>query len=217
MRLHRSFCSLCALYCLLLPLLLACDALPTVSVSSSTQTPTPTTSAWHTTAPGVEVRQETWSIPQGGRDVIALARFDLRHVTLHVKYQPDHPLSMEDWIHQEQAAALINGGYFDGLDRATALVISDSQVSGTSYSGFGGMLAVDAQGHIQLRSLREQPYDPSERLTQATQSAPMLILHGQRTQFNADNHPAPRSVVAIDKQGRMLFIASPGAVFTLDA
>jgi uncharacterized protein YigE (DUF2233 family) len=42
------------------------------------------------------------------------------------------------------------------------------------------------------------------------------MLHGKRTQFNADAASSRRSVVAIDKQGRLLFIASPGMAFSLD-
>src|SRR5262249_26440972 len=109
-----------------------------------------------------------------------------------------------------------NGGYFDGQDRATALVISDGQESGTSYNGFGGMLDVNTEGKVQLRSLIQQPYDVSENLAQATQSSPMLMLNGKRTEFTADEKASPRSIVAIDKKGRLLFIASPGLAFTLN-
>ena len=48
------------------------------------------------------------------------------------------------------------------------------------------------------------------------QSAPILMLSGKRTQFSADASQTRRSVVAIDKQGRLLFIVSPGQVFSLD-
>lgn len=207
----------CLLYCLfLIPLLAACNGLPTISVGLAAQTPTPTINTWNKVAPGVEVRHELWKSSQGASDTISIVRFNLRYVKLNVAYQPDQPLSMEDWMQKEQAMALINGGYFDGQDNATALVISNGHVFGTSYDGFGGMFDVDAQDHVQVRSLREQPYVPSEGLTQATQSTPMLLLNGKRTQFSADSKASPRSVVAMDKQGRLLFIVSPGVNFTLD-
>jgi uncharacterized protein YigE (DUF2233 family) len=78
------------------------------------------------------------------------------------------------------------------------------------------MLDVTSRGTVQLRSLRDQPYDPSEGLLQATQCTPMLLENGKRTQFNSDTKTSPRSVVALDKQGSLLFIASPGLAFTLD-
>lgn len=191
---------------------------PTISFGQGTQTPSSTTNVWSQAAPGVEMRRENWksSDGSGASDLVTIARFDLHQIKLSVAYQPDHPLSMQEWMQKEQPAALMNGGYFDGLDRATALVISNGQVSGASYQGFGGMLAVDAQGNVQLRSLRVQPYNPAENLMQATQSSPMLLLNGQRTQFNADTQISSRSVVALDRQGRLLFIASPGSAFTLN-
>jgi exopolysaccharide biosynthesis protein len=218
MQLRKSFfwyvCLLCSL--LLIPSLTACDGLPTISIGLAAQTPTPTINTWNQAAPGVEVRSEIWKSSEGTSDTVSIVRFNLQYVTLSVAYQPDQPLSMEDWMRKEQATALINGGYFDGQDNATALVISNGQAFGTSYDGFGGMLDVDAHGHVQVRSLREQPYTPSEGLTQATQCTPMLLLNGKRTQFTADNKASPRSVVAMDKQGRLLFIVSPGVDFTLD-
>lgn len=207
-------CLLCSLF--FMPLLASCAGLPAVSIGLSTQTPTPTVNTWNLAAPGVEVRTEIWQSPEGTSDTVSIVRLNMRYITLQVAYQPDQPLSMEGWTNKEHATALINGGYFDGQDNATALVISNGQTSGTSYDGFGGMLDVDARGHVQVRSLREQPYTPAEGLTQATQCTPMLLLNGRRTQFTANSKTSPRSIVAMDRQGRLLFIVSPGVDFTLD-
>ncbi|HEY1353060.1 MAG TPA: phosphodiester glycosidase family protein [Ktedonobacteraceae bacterium] len=207
-------CLLCPLF--LIPLFTACAGLPAISVGLAVQTPTSATNTWKRAAPGIEVRQEIWQSSMGVSDTVNIVRFNLHNVKLQVAYQPDQPLSMADWMKKERATALINGGYFDGQDNATALVISNGQASGTSYDGFGGMLDVDAGGRVQVRSLHEQPYAPSEGLTQATQCTPMLLLNGRRTQFTADSKASPRSVVAMDRQGRLLFIVSSGADFTLD-
>jgi exopolysaccharide biosynthesis protein len=43
----------------------------------------------------------------------------------------------------------------------------------------------------------------------------MLVLNGKATQFNADAGGSRRSIVAIDKQGRLLLIASPSTAFSL--
>ena len=217
------------LLCLLLSSLAACDIIPTTSSNgspgnSSTATTTnqphdqgtPELNTWYRGAPGVEVRYENWKSPGNNEDTVTIVRFDLRHISLSVAYQPTKPLSMGEWMRQEQATAIINGGYFDNQNNATALVISNGQSSGTSYNGFGGMLSVDNQGHVDLRSLSERPYDPNnEQLQQATQSSPMLVLHGKATQFNTNAAGSRRSIVAIDKQGRLLFIASPGTAFSL--
>ncbi len=172
---------------------------------------------WYVAARGIAVRYEDWK-PAGGSDddTVTITRIDPRYVTLSVGYQPDKPLLISQWMQQEHAAAIINGGYFDQNDRATALVISNGQAYGSTYSGFGGMLAMDSGGHIALRSLRQHPYDPGESLMQATQCSPMLVEGGKRTQFNADPSQSRRSIVAMDKNGNLLFISSPDEVFTLD-
>jgi exopolysaccharide biosynthesis protein len=208
---------LCCL--LLLPFLVSCSILPTVTIGSGSSSGSNTnTNVWNQVAHGVEVRREIWksSSGDGASDTVTIARFDLQDVTLNVGYQPDQPLSMSEWVQKEHATALINGGYFNGQDQATALVVSNGTAYGTSYQGFGGMLDVDAQGNLQLRSLSQQPYSSSENLAQATQSSPMLMVDGQRTQFTADQQADPRSVVAVDKDGRLLFIVSPDPAFTLD-
>jgi exopolysaccharide biosynthesis protein len=206
--------------CLLLISLAGCDVLPSVSVNG-----TPVTSSsngaqlnvWNKVAPGVEVRTEDWKIPGGDEDTVTIVRFDLHKIKLSVGYQPQQPLLLHEWMQQERALAIINGGYFDQEDIATALVVSNGKFFGESYAGFGGMLSQDTRGNVRLRSLHQQPYDPNkEQLAQATQSSPMLMVGGKRTQFNADASQTRRSVVAMDKQGRLLFIASPGQVFSLD-
>jgi uncharacterized protein YigE (DUF2233 family) len=78
------------------------------------------------------------------------------------------------------------------------------------------MLSINAQGTVSLRSLRDQPYDPNEQIQQATQASPMLMVNGQRTQFTANSDIQRRSVVATDKQGHLLLIASPNQAFSLD-
>lgn len=217
---ESRFIRLSLLLCLLIFSLSSCDLLPSVTVSI-----TPATSSsngtqlnvWNRVATGVEVRYEDWKIPGGDDDTVTIVRFDLHKTKLSVGYQPGQPLLMNEWMQQEHAIAMINGGYFDQQDNATALVVSNGKVFGKSYNGFGGMLSVDAHGIVNLRSLRQQPYDPNnEQLEQATQSAPMLMSGGKRTQFSADASQTRRSVVAMDKQGRLLFIASPGQVFSLD-
>jgi uncharacterized protein YigE (DUF2233 family) len=217
---------LCFFLCMLVCILASCDLAPSISINATaTASPTasapgdqgtPQLNAWYKGAPGIEVRYEDWKSPGDNEDTVTIVRFDLRYVKLSVAYQPAQPLLMSQWMQQEHAAAIINGGYFDEQNNATALIVSNGQTYGTSYDGFGGMLSVDAQRHISLRSLNQQPYDPTnEQLQQATQSSPMLILNGQATQFNANAADSRRSIVAMDRQGRLLFIASPNPAFSL--
>ena len=214
------FIRLSLLLFLLIFSLSSCDFLPSVTVSI-----TPATSSsngtqlnvWNRGATGVEVRYEDWKNSDGDDETVTIVRLDTHKIKVSVGYQPGQPLSMNDWTQLEHPLAIINGGYFDQQFNATALVVSNGKVFGKSYTGFGGMLSVNARGSISLRSLRQQPYDPnSEHLEQATQSSPMLISGGKRTQFSADASQTRRSIVAMDKQGRLLFIVSPNQIFSLD-
>ncbi len=216
----RPYIKLYILLCLLLLPLTGCDILPSVTVSV---TPAPSSSngtrlnVWDKVATGVEVRNEDWKNADGDDDTVTIVRFDTHKIKVSIGYQPGQPMSMNDWMQLEHPLALINGGYFDQQFNATALVVSNGKVFGQSYTGFGGMLSVNSHGSLSLRSLHQQPYNPnSERLEQATQSAPMVMLEGKRTQFSADASQTRRSVVAMDKQGRLLFIVSPNPIFSLD-
>ncbi len=202
--------------------LLACDG-PILNLGAST-TPTVTglpgnaqLNTWYPAARGIDVRYENWKTAgETDYDTVTITRVDPQTVTLSIGYQPDKPLLMSQWMQQEHAAAIINGGYFDSNDQATALVIANGQTYGSTYSGFGGMLSMDRNGHISLRSLQQQPYNSGESLAQAVQSSPMLVMGSKRTQFSATPAQSRRSMVAVDKNGKLLFISSPDDMFSLD-
>jgi uncharacterized protein YigE (DUF2233 family) len=217
----RHTLRLCFLLLCVLCLLGGCGVLPSVSLNGtpviSSGTSTPKLNTWYQAATGVAIRYENWKSASNDEDTITIARFDVQDVSLSVAYQPKQPLLLSQWMQQEHATAMINGGYFDSDDNATALVVSNGQTFGQSYNDFGGMLAVDGQGNISLRSLNQQPYSSTDgQLRQATQSSPMLVLDGKATTFSADDSSARRSVVALDKQGNLLFIVSPNEAFTLN-
>ena len=219
----KNILKLCLLVCLLVGVLVACEVFPAVSNSSISPNTVgiagtgSTLNVWQQAAPGIELRYEHWRSPGPDDDTVVITRFDLHRIHLKVEYQPAQPMLLSNWLTKEHATAVINGGYFDAQNEATALVVSDGRAYGTSYDGFGGMLSVDGAGNVNLRSLDRQAYDPNnEQLQQATQSSPLLVLNGKRTQFSANAASQRRSVVAMDKQGRLLLIVSPLAAFTLD-
>ncbi len=220
--LSKHTLKLCFIICILVMPLVACTiSVGNLGSTSGTSTPTAGSNSqqlnvWQKVSSGIELRYEDWKSPGDNEDTMTILRFDLSKVHLSIGYQPSNPLSVSDWAQKEHALAIINGGYFDQNDNSTALVVSNGQSYGSSYNGFGGMLSVDAQGNVKLRSLSEDPYDPNEQLEQATQSSPMLMINGKRTQFQADASSKQRSIVAQDNQGRLLFIVSPSPAFSLD-
>lgn len=206
-------------FCLLTGSLLACNVIPSISLNGTPVTSSSngtTLNEWMPVKSGVELRYEQWKAASGDEDTVTITRIDPAKVHISVGYQPNKPLSMKAWMKQTNATVIINGGYFDAQNQATALTISNGQAYGASYQGCCGMFAVDSQGNASIQSLADQPYDPSQQLQQATQSRPLLLVNGKRTQFQENSATTRRTLIAEDTQGRLLFIVSPSQAFALN-
>lgn len=220
---------------LAVPLLIACGGRELVSQPQPTRpvatlfptiaaaAPTPVTTlapdtGWLAGSAGIAVRHMRVSAAPGQTPIpLVVVRIDTAAIRLRVGYTPAQPRGLSSWFAAEQPLLAVNGGFFTERYQSTALVISDGAPSGSSYDGFGGMLAVAADGRIELRALRDHPYDPSEPLTQALQSFPMLIFPGgTRATITDDGQRARRTAVALDHSGHLLFIISPTSSFTLN-
>jgi uncharacterized protein YigE (DUF2233 family) len=174
-------------------------------------------SGWQSGRPGVELRHMQAAIaPDRAAVPLVVVRLDLALVRLRVAYTPEQPRGIRSWFAARQPLVAINGSFFTPEYQATALLISDGSISGESYAGFGGMLAVAPDGSVTLRALRDQIYDPAESLDQALQSFPMLVFPGgEPAAIEDDGRRARRSVVALDRAGRLLLLVSPTSDFTL--
>jgi uncharacterized protein YigE (DUF2233 family) len=194
--------------------------LPTIAAveqpTASTAATPALDSGWLAGRPGVELRRVQAGVPGRPSIPLTIVRLDPATVRLRVAYAPDRPLGLRSWFEERRPLAAINGSFFTPEHQATALLISDGVASGASYNGFGGMLAVTADGSVSLRALRDQPYLANEALDQALQSFPMLVFPGgEPAAIEDDGRRARRSVVALDRQGRVLLLASPTSDFTL--
>jgi hypothetical protein len=172
---------------------------------------------WQPGSPGVELRhlRATTGLDRSTIPLVIL-RLDPATVRLRVAYAPDQPRGLGRWFAAERPLAAINGSFFTKEYQTTALLISDGAVSGESYAGFGGMLAIAPDGGISLRPLRDQPYDPGETLVQALQSFPMLVFPGGApAEIEDDGKHARRTALALDRAGRLLLLVSPTSDFTL--
>jgi uncharacterized protein YigE (DUF2233 family) len=208
------------------------NAAPSVGpIPSTVLTPTPV----HTLPPTAQTIPDAgWSLLQPGleRRVIAIYnnqnqqveslhiwRLDQKYFRLDVAYD-ETPKSLETWQKQKNALMVINGGYYSiENDRyfPDGLTIVNGRASGRSFRGFGGMLAIHGD-RAELRWLVERPYNPYERLQAALQSFPILVQSGGELGFGAEreNHAsARRTVIAQDKEGRILLIVAPQGYFTL--
>jgi exopolysaccharide biosynthesis protein len=188
---------------------------PSTNASATPGAALPSDSGWQQVDRAMEARTLRFSTAALEADV-SILRFDPHAYRVRVKYDQANPGFLNEWNDALQPLAMINGGYFDENKRATGLVIFDGTQRGQSYRGFGGMVAITEDGEFDLRSLRQDPYNPKEPLRQAMQSAPMLIQPGgEASQLDEDNDRSRRSVIARDRQGRVLLIAIDLPVLTL--
>ncbi len=188
---------------------------PSVSPSPGSE-PRSSDSGWQRVHTAMELR--TLRLAAGATvGEATIVRFDPAAYRVSVKYDVRNPGTVREWYEALRPLAVINGGYFDTSGRATALVVFDGIRRGTSYEGFGGMVAINERGEFELRSLSQQPYDENEPLQQAMQSAPMLIQPGGELAAIQDDDVdrSRRSVIARDRSGRILLLVSRSPVFTL--
>jgi uncharacterized protein YigE (DUF2233 family) len=202
---------------------------PIVPAALPTWQPTPTllplptvgggetpVAGWQPLQPGLE--QRTIDLfGDDGRQVeqLYLLRLEPAAFRFRVGYRPGAPLPLRQWQAETGALLVVNGGFFTEAWQATGLTVVEGVASGSSYVGFGGMLAVSGNGP-ELRGLAERPFDPSEPLLYGLQSFPLLVQPGGVLGFpDEDGQSNRRTVVGVDGNGRFLFIVAPWGHFTL--
>jgi hypothetical protein len=196
---------------------------------ASTRTPVPSSAGtsetvpdtgWSLVRPGLERRViQVYNDQEQPVESVHIWRLDQNHLRLNVAFS-ETPKSLEAWQKETDAFLVVNGGYFSVENERFSpdgLAVLNGRAVGESFEGFGGMLAIQ-RGRAELRWLVDQPYDPDERLQAALQSFPILVRPGGRLGFGSereDNAAARRTVIAQDRQGRILFIVTPQGYFTL--
>ena len=185
----------------------------------STALPIPQ-AGWSRLQPGLERRViEVYNNQNVHAESVHIWRIDQKYFRLDVAYDAS-PRTLEAWQTETNAAIVLNGGYYSIANETyfpDGLTIVDGKSFGRSFNGFGGMLAIQPSG-AELRWLVEQPYNSSESLQAALQSFPILVRPGGKLGFGAEreNHvSARRTVIAQDRDGRILFIVAPQGYFTL--
>lgn len=175
---------------------------------------------WEVLQPGLERRVfEIYDAQNQHVESLYVWRLDQNYFRLDVAYEST-PRSLQSWQQATNAAIVVNGGFYSVENERyfpDGLTVVNGQASGRSFSGHGGMLAIQEHG-AELRWLVEQPYNPSEHIRAALQSFPILVKPGGQLGFGAEreNHvSARRTVIAQDRKGRILFMVAPEGYFTL--
>lgn len=218
------------------PGLTPAGAFPPVAVRSATAPATSTATPVFPPRSSGEAAADTagWSVLQPGleRRVIPIYndlnqqveslhvwRLDQNYFRLDVAYEAT-PKSLETWQSETNALLVVNGGYYS-IDNESyfpdGLTIVQGAVSGSSFNGYGGMLAID-ESRAELRWLAQQPYRSGEPLQAGLQSFPMLVQPGGQLGFGPEreNHvSARRTAIGQDRKGSILLMVAPQGYFTL--
>jgi hypothetical protein len=201
------------------------NTVPVIPPATSAARPSPTVAAeaassfdydgrWRTIAPGLELLAVTGRAGQR-QELLLVLRVDPAQRSLRVRYAPDAPRSVREWLDDSGAVAAVNAAYFLENRRTAALLIADGVVHGRTYSGFGGMFAL-RDGVASLHWLRRTPYTPDASIRQAVQSVPMLVEDGAVVPGIPDNGERNRrTFVALDRRGMVLLGVSQTAAWTL--
>jgi hypothetical protein len=201
--------------------------LPTVTpIPTYTLTPAPTLTptlkppnGWDQLQPGLERRTLRITNENNALESLYVLRLDPTHFRFEVAYDPQG-LLLDAWQAQTGALIVVNGGYFREENEQylpNGLTVIDGATIGTSYGDFGGMFAVTETGP-DLRWLAQRSYDPNEPLLAALQSFPILVKPGGELGFPAeheDHLTARRTVIAQDREGRILLMVAPQGNITL--
>ncbi len=199
---------------LLVLLLCACQmrnavlTLNPLSPAGSTLALTPTVPAangWQELAPGLELHRSlaTGSLfGQANALRVAPHLFELR-----AHYVPGEARTLDAWLTAlPGVTAFINANFFDRDLRINGLLVADGVSHGHPWLSRGGTFLL-RDGLPVLLPNSERPWG-SGVLRQAVQGFPMLVLAGQPA-YRRSGPPARRSVVALDRQGRVLLLATP--------
>jgi hypothetical protein len=177
-------------------------------------------SSWALLQPGLERRLfKIYDAQNGLVESVYVWRLDQDHFRFDVAFEAT-PRTLESWQRETNAAIVLNGGFYS-IDEERhfpdGLIVVNGEASGRSFNGYGGMLAID-RSRAEVRWLVDRPYQPGEQLQAALQAFPILVKPGGQLGFGAErenNVPARRTVIAQDREGRILMIVTPEGYFTL--
>ncbi|MEM8857444.1 MAG: phosphodiester glycosidase family protein [Chloroflexota bacterium] len=197
---------------------------PTITPVPPTATPVdPNDTGWVEVRSGLEARQQAIISLEDGRvlERVTIMRLDPNQFNFDIGYSPGSPKTLESWRRDSGAILTVNAGYFTADYLATGLTIVQGQPTGSSYGPFAGMVTIggaEPSANIDVRWLRQAPYNPAEQLWAGFQSFPMLVHSGGVAAFppSSDNGDrSQRTVIGKTTDGRIILLATTRAWFTL--
>jgi uncharacterized protein YigE (DUF2233 family) len=147
---------------------------------------------------------------------VFVVRIDPTQVDFHIHYQPDRPLHVTEWYSNSQSLIVMNSSFFDRANHAVGQIVTDGVGGGQSHERMQGAFYLTAVGAT-VWPLQGWIKPAGMQVIEAVESFPMLLVPGGllNPDISEDNRVARRTAVAVDRAGRVLFIATPGGTFTL--
>jgi uncharacterized protein YigE (DUF2233 family) len=203
-------------------------SLPTITPLATAIPPTPkpsptlmptvapiTSDGWQPIRSGV-FRRDMLADPLSKTGRVNVVRIDPAQVDFHVHYQPESPLKVREWYSTTQALVVINSSFFDSANRAVGQLTADGKSDGQSHQRMEGAFYLTGVGAA-VWPLRGWTKPAGLQIIESIESFPMLLLPGGllNPEIPNDARTARRTVVAVDRSGNLLFIATPTSAFTL--
>jgi hypothetical protein len=196
---------------------------PSPTLPPPTRTPVPTlmptaaplADGWREVRSGVWLR-EMWKDAAAKNGQLFVVRIDPAQVDFHVRYQPDEPLRVAEWYSNTSAFIVVNSSFFDQARRAVGVLTADGVSAGQPHARMEGAFYLTAVGAT-VWPLQGWVRPAGLQVLEAVESFPMLLLPGglPNPELTTDARVARRTVAAVDRAGRVLFIGTAQSTFTL--
>lgn len=206
--------------------IIAVWGLATHSIQSLSPSPSPTTvkewapadvpADWVEINPGLELRRI--SIKE---TATLLVRTDLDVLSLDLLYNPEDPKSVADWRDSTGAFAAVNAGFFEADYTTSGIMVVQDEVYGQSYTqrqnadNLGSGMFVLEGGQATIRAWGDNSMPISESIQFGLESFPVLFNGSSPADFSLPDRAAKRTSLAIDEQGRVVFIVLQEGELTL--
>jgi hypothetical protein len=162
---------------------------------------------WIEITPGLELRQV--SIQE---TPALLLRADLDLLSLDLHYNPSEPQTVGDWRASTGALMVVNAGFFEPDYTTSGILVIQDEVYGRSYTQrrnagnlSSGMFVLEAN-QAAIHPLDGNPMPISGTILLGLESFPVLFHDSMLVGFRLPERTARRTSLALDEQGRLVFI-----------
>ncbi|MFA6027495.1 MAG: phosphodiester glycosidase family protein [Patescibacteria group bacterium] len=146
------------------------------------------------------------------QDVVTVFKFDPQYFTFSLKQQTQNPLVISKWQEKYKPLFVCNGGYFMENNLPSSLLKINGEQYGTKLGADSvGELVIDDNGQPDILENAD-----NSQYNNLLQSYPLLVRpDGVKSLKDDSGQVAPRSIIAKDAEGNILFIFTSNYYFSL--